>query len=620
MSRSAVVSSCVAFGLFVSLPAVAGPIEFDNAFNFRENRVNQPLGFLSGSDQLVLGIDIIDQDTGVAPQGAIVRAINNNTGRVLDLSPFSNRGFSASVDYAPELASGSWDIVVESNAGTAGASLPAFGTGPGTGAIPGVGNLSVTGTGSQRSLNWTLPQNLPAANDGNVDRQRIRVQDSNFTELLDQRLPSPDSLDDTSFDVPDGVITHNGVYFGQVLIEGFNPFNRSRTYEPFRVEDVGVGGDPVDVTSVFNFRDNRGPNSVGFGEGDLLGIGVNVDPSDTIGTFADATQNGSLLALNQANDRPTEFARSTRYDPTLTGPWDITLYNGEHKTETQTQAIGDAALVPLVRNVMLTPDGTTPTLNWDLPTDISVFDTVQIGLFNDVNNFRIPIGENGALFRNLDPNATEFTFDDGILEENGKYVARVILRKFGPNGNTVSRGLSFINFTPTMDGDTQGGVFLPSVDSSGVFRFDIDVEELVPVRLDPFVAVGYEYMIGDGDPNFFSVKLPTIGNDDSFILQFFDGTDFVEQLLEAEIEFIFPQGGVDRFTVLGIDPFEGLDPSDVTAFVTEVKFVSSGQFTGSMTPIVVFVEEVPEPDVFSIFGLAVLVVVMRHWRRKPASV
>lgn len=45
-------------------------------------------------------------------------------------------------------------------------------------------------------------------------------------------------------------------------------------------------------------------------------------------------------------------------------------------------------------------------------------------------------------------------------------------------------------------------------------------------------------------------------------------------------------GGVDRFRVLGIESSAGLDPNNVTAFVTGLAFVTDGQFTGTMTPII----------------------------------
>ena len=581
----------------------AGDIEASSGFNFRETRIDKPLGDIRDPDRIVLGAEIIDSDTGLAPEGAIVKAINRNTGTILDLNPERDgRTFSAVTNYAPSLADGEWEIVVQSRIGEAsGFVLPAFGTGPGTGPLPGVGSLSVV-PGSTPELTWSLPVGLPAANDGNVDRLRIRVQDSNFTQILDERLPSPDSLSQTSFTAPTDLIDHNGMFFGQVLVEGFDPFIRSRTYEPFLVDGVGVGGDPVATTGTFNFRDFRGLNSVNFGAGDLLIVGVDVDPTDTDGTFAHAEQGGRLLALPQAFDRPEEFAGSYNYDPSLTGDWDITLNNGEHVTNVTTTGPGAAEQIPLVRNVALIPGDLTPTLTWELPAaSPEPITSISIGLFDDVSNARIPIGDGGALFQNLDPSSTSFTFADGVLEMNESYVARVILRN-DDGGRTITRSLSFINFTP-VEGSGGPPVFLPTVDADGVFHFDIDVAALETVVLDPFVAVGYEFETGSGNPNFFSVLLPQVGDDDEFTVSFLDGGMLIEELLMSGLEFIFPAAGVEAFTITGIDPAEGLDPTDVTAFMTEVKFVADGLFTGTMTPITAFVESVPEPATLALLAL-----------------
>ena len=58
--------------------------------------------------------------------------------------------------------------------------------------------------------------------------------------------------------------------------------------------------------------------------------------------------------------------------------------------------------------------------------------------------------------------------------------------------------------------------------------------------------------------------------------------------------FDFPTGGVSAFTVTGIDPADGLDPADTTAFITGVTFVSDGTFNGTQTPITEVVAT-PEP-------------------------
>lgn len=592
----------------------------DDAFNFREIRSGQALNVATG-DRLIFGADFIDSDTGTRPANAIVTARNTNTNQVFALNPFGTTGYSANIGYTPDFANGDWQVTVESDQGTDFFVLPAFGTGPGTGQIPGVENLSVNGSGANRTLNWDLPANLPTANDGNVDRLRIRVEDSNFNRAVDERLATGTSLSTTSFDLPDTAITHNGVFSMQVFVEGFAPFNRSRTDQLVRVEDVGVGGTAVEIDpdAPFSFRDVRGPNSVNFGSGDLFGLGIELDPAFTENTFVDAEQNGHIALLGRAGDRPNEFSTSIPYDPSLTGSWTISAYNGEFETNILTRAVGDVAALDFVNNISLSPDGVTPTINWALPANTANIDDISIGLFDDVTNARIPIGPNGSLFQTIDSDSTSFTFPDGILEEGKAYVARIILRDRDQDDSTISRSLQFVNFTPII-GDPGPPIFLPTVDEQGRFIFNIDVAANVPILIDPFIAIGYDYEIGEGDPNFRSIMVPEVEGDDSFILSFFDGVNDIEIPLLADVEFLFPEGGVSAFTILGIDPAAMLDPGDVTAFISQVSFVADGRFTGTMTPITLFVPDpvasVSEPATATLFlaGTSLIFAIVRRRR------
>ena len=67
----------IILGLLCIFSAPAwGAIEFTEAYNFRDFRVNPPPTYNPGPDLLIFGIYITDSDTGAAPEGAIVRAKN----------------------------------------------------------------------------------------------------------------------------------------------------------------------------------------------------------------------------------------------------------------------------------------------------------------------------------------------------------------------------------------------------------------------------------------------------------------------------------------------------------------------------------------------------------------
>ena len=100
------------------------------------------------------------------------------------------------------------------------------------------------------------------------------------------------------------------------------------------------------------------------------------------------------------------------------------------------------------------------------------------------------------------------------------------------------------------------------------------------------MAIGYEYAIGAGNPNFASVTLPTgIGNN-WYELYLFNGARYYfKTKLKGGIPYSFPSGGVDRFVIRGIERDAGLDPNNPTAFITGLTFTGSGEFTGTMKPI-----------------------------------
>lgn len=186
------------------------------------------------------------------------------------------------------------------------------------------------------------------------------------------------------------------------------------------------------------------------------------------------------------------------------------------------------------------------------------------------------------------------------------------------NAEILRRSSSFFNFTPLAAGSPPN-VFLPTVDPKGAFHFSItSVGPNAVTFIDPLIAIGYDYAIGAGDPNFASVLLPLGIGDDLFDLFLWDGTDFTDSGIDLTggSQYFFGPPGVDRFSIRGIETSVGLDPNNVTAFITGLTFVSTGAFTGTMTPITVEVA-IPEPATTLLISASMLALAGLRRRRSP---
>jgi hypothetical protein len=569
-------------------------IEFSDAYNFRDFRVNTPLTYTQGNDLLLFGISVIDSDTGTVPEGAIVRARNLVADEEIVLRRDGVEYYEF-VPYSSERASGEWIIEVNSDVGSASALITAFGIGSGTGAMPVVENFVNTSTGAQPAFTWTLPAGISAQNDGNVDRLRFRIRDSNDAKILDDRFD--DTVTATSYTTPEGIITHNGAFNATAMVEGFEPFNRSRNFVTFVVDDVGVGGEAITLDSVYRARDFRGENSIGWRSGDRFYVCADASPN--INTYVYAEQSGLVLQSYPQLDNPEEYCSGMAFDPNYIGSWDIVAWNGENQTIAPSSPLGPVEKLPLVTSIRIEPDNLTPTIRWNLPEGNNVpYDDLQIGLFDDVTNFRLyRFGPNqDELFDHLPTSATSYTFQPGILEEDERYVVRVLLVERDNSGATANRSLTFFNFTPIMQSGV-GEIYLPTLDEGGIYNFEFDVTQAVPVTIDPEVAVGYIYEIGDGDPRFSSVTLPQAGDDLYDLTVYNDEGDVIHRSEIAALALFdlasIDANGVSKFEVNGIETSAGLDPLDSTAFMTTLTFSASGRFSGSMTPIVV---DIPDID------------------------
>ncbi len=335
-------------------------------------------------------------------------------------------------------------------------------------------------------------------------------------------------------------------------------------------------------------------------------------------------------------------------------------------TVVKTPAVGNVAAIPFVTSMTATVTaggGLTPTLSSTPPPSPISIDQTTIRVFDTTPGFdtiatsadpNLPEA-NGApssfetgnvVYLALVPaGATTFQINTSSpgtnpnsipLQYGHSYAVSVSLENLRagsppPNINSClscnvnSRSQSFFDYSPI--NTTLGGILnnatinlpttQPFVTTNGLLSgptYAFHVGSVSPdsiTFIDPLVATGFIYTIGATDPDFKSVDPVTAVGNGIYILSVYNGTSFVvvDSALDAGQTFDFTQngfpGGVSEFEITGIDSGAGLDPTNITAFVTGLTFVSAGSFTGTMQPIVEDVpvaQDVPEPVSIVLFG------------------
>jgi hypothetical protein len=295
----------------------------------------------------------------------------------------------------------------------------------------------------------------------------------------------------------------------------------------------------------------------------------------------------------------------------------------------------DAQAMPaFITDLTLTGGGLQPRLDWVIPDtgaaptamsiqirriDAESADRTRINSATLLHYESLPAGTTSYTFGETFINASIPGFPSG-LEQGQRYEIAVQMDIETPAGDALGRSRTFFEFAPLDPDAPNVSVYLPSVGPDGKFKFDVAVKQGERIAIDPVVAIGYDYAIGDGDPSFRSVILPDIG-DGKYELWLEQGGSFAfKAALEAGSEYFFDGPGVNSFRVLGIEASAGLDPSDVTAFVTTLSFTGDGRFTGTMTALTT---PVPEPQTWALFlaGLALVAAAARRPRprRGPAQ-
>lgn len=372
------------------------------------------------------------------------------------------------------------------------------------------------------------------------------------------------------------------------------------------VQNTGISGFP----GTFNYIGYNSSN-VAFGQPvstEFLAFGGRFHLSSGANeqTFASqttvtATQNGVSFAVpySDAIPDPNLFQKTIPFNSSLTGSWHLTVSNPNYNSLVLNTAAIPSTLPPPPFITGATISGTsttvtTPTISWNAPSVVTLpadyKQTTKVFIF-DLNNNKQEI------FRqDLSPGQTSITIPSsipgfGALSPTGHY--GVLIRddfRLQSNATTGASSQSFFDFRPNAVSQFSGPVQVPvsSVNTVGqtVYSFNIDVSHGQSVNLDPAAALGYIFSIGASGPNFATVELPDLGMSHPYDLLLWNGTSFIfSQHLAADTLFDFGSGGVSKFEILGIDPSLGLDPSNATAFVTQVTFTDDGVFTGTMTAV-----------------------------------
>jgi hypothetical protein len=369
------------------------------------------------------------------------------------------------------------------------------------------------------------------------------------------------------------------------------------------------------ITSLNNFRDTRGVNDVGIGQGDLNQFGADVIPA--LGTTITAVQGITLGAVQcvPLTVDPNFCARTTPFNVNRIGSWALTFQNGTDTATATTPSLAGIPTdpVPFPTSVTISNSGTTPTLSWTVPGAFKP-DAVRVQVYD--KSLVLSNGQNDIVFsQNLAGAQASFQIPSGVLKSNGQYSLNVQLIESRnhvapspggslPNASILRRSNSFFDFSPLSG--PQPAAFIPTRGPGINAPYQFQVQGIVAgqtIFIDPFVAVGYKYAVGAGNPNFASVTLPAVG-DNIFTLAYLLGGNPVLQQIIANAQFFFPQGGVSAFDVTGIETSAMLDPNNVTAFVTGLTFVADGEFTGTMTPLIedVPLGAVPEPATLLLLG------------------
>jgi hypothetical protein len=389
---------------------------------------------------------------------------------------------------------------------------------------------------------------------------------------------------------------------------------------------------PVTINTPFMNLENRGINSLGFSSGQFLRLGANaVTPNGDAGTIGVGTTTNLItnqivtqtIRFDPGPSIPNFYSRYLADNSDLYGPWTLKFSNGLDSSQAIVSLPLGTGQAPFVNTITLSGTSANPTFSWTPPAGTLV-NGYRVNIYDKA--LVSPTNNGQVASRNLTPNISSYTVDasDFTVPGYGFQLNRNYSIEIGliqtkdktsnnlTNGNLAAISRVYADFRP----NTNGGpaVNLPVTLVDGSYQFNMVVTAGKTYYIDPPVAVGYDYRKAAGNPSFKSVVLPSgVGDDrfDIFALDAFNQTVLLAHDWLAGAVFDFGVAGVGAFRIGGIEATAGLDPANVTAFVTGVSFISDGLFTGTQTPIVLDVAAIPEPQTYALLLLGLGAVVYR---------
>ena len=294
-------------------------------------------------------------------------------------------------------------------------------------------------------------------------------------------------------------------------------------------------GLPVEYCGSFFHLDNRGENGVGRAVGERISLGfvaVHVDPliirDHTWIVTANRDGSNIHVPLNYFPFTyiPEFYQRGFADTPARRADWYLgvtAVYAGVLTVQddvVRLPSLAGVAQMPVIQSSLTLDSRTGRTASWELPQNVA-HDAVWVGVL-DREHF-----VNGSADRlltiGLPAGTTSVNLNNYIaLEPGHQYTLEIGLANTRSNTTNVDNpnllAISRAFYDVVLPPPGAKPVVLPVTTESGVFRFNVPVTQNVPILIDPEVAVGYEYKIGEGDPLFGSVRLPEIGDPDGYTL------------------------------------------------------------------------------------------------------